>query len=389
MSGSKPGTGIGGSRRRRRAPWLLALLLAFPAWGAGLDPAHEETWELPFPDLYDVDAFGDSVWAVGYWGSVLRSVDAGDTWSRHRTPTSATLFAVSFADARHGWAVGDDGVVLRSRDGGLSWERQAVAVVDEVGGTRPLDAPLFGVSAVSPTEAWAVGDFGTVLHTADGERWRQVVIDPAAFGDDNVAERILNEVVFTDAQHGWIAGEFGTLLRTSDGGQTWIGQRAIAGAIPDIYLFDLAADPYGSALAGGVGGVLIGSRDGGATWSAFEAPTDAGLFGTAWHAGRGIAVGDRGVLLVTSDAGSSWSEPKQRPHLFNWLRAATLADGRAFAVGERGLVLRSKDHGASWEIAAGQQPPPRSAVSVPESPSDQPGRSDPAAQTPGEAREQR
>jgi photosystem II stability/assembly factor-like uncharacterized protein len=108
------------------------------------------------------------------------------------------------------------------------------------------------------------------------------------------------------------------------------------------------------------------------------------MFGAAWHAGRGIVVGDRGVLLVSTDGGTSWLPPKERPHLFNWLRAATLADGRAFVVGERGLVLRSKDAGASWEIAAGQPPPPRTAVSVPEPPSDQPGRSEPA-EAPGES----
>lgn len=380
-----------GHRRRRArgsAPLLLLLLLAFPA-RADFDPPHEDTWEVPLPDFYDVDSFGDSVWAVGYWGSVLRSSDAGDTWSQRRTPTSATLFGVSFADASHGWAVGNDGVVLHSRDGGLSWEHQTVSVPDETGGTRPLDAALFGVAAVSPTEAWAVGDFGTLLHTEDGEQWQQVVIDPAVFSDDNVPERILNEVTFSDAQHGWITGEFGTLLRTTDGGRTWLGQREIAGAIPDIYLFDLAADADGTALAGGVGGVLITSRDGGATWSALEAPTDAGLFGAAWHGGRGIAVGDRGVLLVSSEGGSSWAEPETRPRLFNWLRAATLVDGRAFAVGERGLVLRSRDSGASWEVAAGEQPAPRSAVSVPEPPSHQPGRSEPAPEPAEETHEAR
>jgi len=376
-------TGHWRRRARGTAPSLLLLLLAFPA-RADFDPPHEETWEVLLPDLYDVDSFGDSVWAVGYWGSVLRSSDAGDTWSQLRTPTSATLFGVSFADANHGWAVGNDGVVLRSKDGGLHWEHQHVSIPDEAGGTRPLDAALFGVAAVSPTEAWAVGDFGTVLHTEDGERWQQVMIDPAVFSDDNVPDRVLNEVTFTDAQHGWITGEFGTLLRTTDGGRTWLGQREITGAIPDIYLFDLAADVDGSALAGGVGGVLIGTRDGGATWSALSAPTGAGLFGAAWQAGRGVAVGDRGVLLVSSDAGSSWAEPKTRPRLFNWLRAATLADGRAFAVGERGLVLRSNDSATSWEIAAGEQPVPGSAVSVPETPSDQPGRSEP---TPGRAEE--
>ena len=369
-----------GWRRLARGVQLAVLLGAWlaAAAAADLEPAHETTWVMPFADLYDVDARGDAVWAVGYWGTVLRSTDGGGTWTSSPTPTADILFAVSFADTKSGWAVGAHGTILRSTDGGATWKRQVASVADETSAMRPFDSSLFGVAAVGPDEAWAVGDFGTLLHTTDGEQWRQVVLAPSIFADDNIPDRILNAVEFPDPQHGWIAGEFGTLLRTSDGGQTWVGQRELVGAIPDIYLFDVAADTDGSAVGGGVGGVLVGTRDGGSTWSALEAPTTAGLFGTAWHQGRGIAVGDRGVIVVTRDGGTTWTEP-QHPRLFNWLRGAALADGKAYAVGERGLVLRSADGGASWEVSAGEPPRPRTGVTVPEpGSSDLPGRANDA-----------
>ena len=72
------------------------------------------------------------------------------------------------------------------------------------------------MSAVSAQEAWAVGDFGVLLHTRDGVAWEQQPLPAEIFGDENPPERILNSVHFPSSQRGFIAGEFGTLLRTSD-----------------------------------------------------------------------------------------------------------------------------------------------------------------------------
>ncbi len=47
---------------------------------AGFEPADPRSWELPRSDLYGVAALGDTVVAVGYWGTVLRSVDGGLNW---------------------------------------------------------------------------------------------------------------------------------------------------------------------------------------------------------------------------------------------------------------------------------------------------------------------
>jgi len=336
---------------------ILALAAAAASPTSDFDPAHTETWEIPEPDLFAVAVHGQGAWAVGYWGAVLRSEDGGATWSEAPTPTDATLYDVDFADESHGWAVGAAGTLLRTTDGGRSWTQAEVTVADPFDGSRrPLDSSLFGVAAVSPTEAWAVGDFGVVLHTRDGVSWSSVPIPQEAFDDDNIPDRIFNAVAFSNRDEGWIAGEFGTTLRTSDGGETWMGEREIQGAIGDIYLFDVAPNGSDWVLASGVGGVAIGSSDGGSAWAELGAPTGA----------RGLLVGDRGVLLVSRDRGASWRVP-ERPRSFNWLRGAAFgADGLALVVGEGGLILRSTDAGDSWVRAMGHTPPPSSGVSVPE-----------------------
>lgn len=339
---------------RRTLVLALAAGLAFAAAAsvrAALDPARLETWKLPEASLYTVTAHGTNAWAAGYWGTILLSTDGGRTWTQPDTPSSKTLFGISFADDHNGWAVGADGTILRSTDGGKSWAAQKVEVVDEMGQPAPIDVNLFSVAAISATEAWAVGDLGIVLRTKDGEHWEKVVFDATTYGDDNVTERLLNSVVFTSPTEGWIAGEFATLLRTTDGGQTWLGTRQIVGAPADLYVFNLSAVQGGPAAAVGLAGSVLVSADGGAVWESRSVDTSAGLFAIAWKGEHGIAVGDRGVLWTTNDGGRSWTDAK-RPKLFNWLAGATFnGDGQAIVVGERGIVLRSEDGGASWTAA--------------------------------------
>ncbi len=329
---------------------LLGLIGAFSVHAA-LDPARFETWKLPAANLYAVTSHGQNAWAGGYWGTILRSTDAGRTWMQPDTPTANTLFGVSFADEQTGWAVGANGTILRSSDGGASWTLQPVLLTDEMGDARPLDTNLFSVAAISSTHAFAVGDLGVVLRTRDGERWESVSFDAVQYADENVLERLLNAVAFTSPTDGWIAGEFATLLRTRDGGETWTGEREIHGAPDDLYLFDLSGAGTGPAAAVGLAGSVLVSSDSGRVWESRSVETTAGLFGIAWSGEHGIAVGNRGVIYISRDGGRSWRDA-ERPPLFNWLSAVTFASQtEAIVVGERGLVLRSEDGGESW-IAA-------------------------------------
>lgn len=347
------------SAKSARIYAVVGVALAVSSWAlAAMDPARLETWKLPKASLFSVASHGENVWAAGYWGTILRSSDGGRNWQQPDTPTAETLYAVSFADDKNGFAVGAEGTILHSADGGVTWAKQSAQVPDEMGGTRPLDVNLFAVAALTPADAWAVGDLGMVLRTHDsGATWEKVTFDPATFADENVPDRILNAVVFTSPTDGWIGGEFATLLRTHDGGNTWTGTRQISGAPPDLYLFDVAGGGGSAAAVGLAGGVLVSNADG-SEWTSRSVDTTAGLFAISWRGQNGITAGDRGVLFVTSDGGATWTEPKH-PKLFNWIAGTTwVGEREAVAVGEGGLILRSEDGGASWTAAA----PPASGV---------------------------
>ena len=340
--------------------WLVAATSAAANEdGAPFEAADSESWEVPLADLFDVDIEGNTAHAVGYWGVVLRSVDGGKTWRIANTPTQRNLHAVDFHGEQHGWAVGAQGIILRTTDGGDTWTRQIAEVDDEFEGRITIEETLFGVVALAPDVAWAVGDLGVIIHTADGgATWKSVRVPEENFNDTELPDRIFNAIEFSTPESGWITGEFGTLLRSQDGGATWQGARELEGAVEDIYLIGMANTGEMLSYACGVGGVAIRTQDGGASWSTLSVPTGAGLYDIAAAGEKVIAVGDRGVIFISSDSGETWSEP-ERPELFAWLQGADYGpNGVVLVVGEDATILVSTDGGSSFERAIVESPKP-------------------------------
>ena len=163
-------------------------------------------------------------WAVGGpvdgYGTILHTVDGGQSWVRQGTPDeipNGPLSGAAAVDAREAWVVGSDsasGVLLHTRDGGQHWYSEGNA--DDLNGSG-----LIAVSAVDLYTAWAVGANGLILHTTDGGKsWvRQ--------GAGRVPSVGLNGVYAADASHAWAVGPneegkaYGTIVRTADGGETW------------------------------------------------------------------------------------------------------------------------------------------------------------------------
>jgi photosystem II stability/assembly factor-like uncharacterized protein len=59
-----------------------------------------------------------TAFVVGSAGTILRTTDGGDTWTRQESGTTHALHSVSFADANTGTVVGDYGTILHTTTGG-------------------------------------------------------------------------------------------------------------------------------------------------------------------------------------------------------------------------------------------------------------------------------
>jgi photosystem II stability/assembly factor-like uncharacterized protein len=118
----------------------------------------------------DLKITGGRAIAVDEGGSIRINRDAGNArWSYAdlRLPTEIRA-SLSFRSVscfhRHVWVAGRPGsVLLHSQDLGESWELLSTG--------QPL--PLNGIFFASAQSGWAVGEFGSILHTSDGgKNWR-------------------------------------------------------------------------------------------------------------------------------------------------------------------------------------------------------------------------
>lgn len=177
---------------------------AFALEGAWKDLNPESPWRVTSENLWDVDFISASTGLiVGANGTILRTIDRGDTWFVATSGTGEKLDGVDFVDTTYATAVGANGTILRSTDGGTTWAAQA-------SGTMRYLRDVFFIDAMT---GWVVGDGGTVLRTTDGgTNW---------IAGNSHTTVCLYAVSFLNAQKGYIACCNG-LIQTSNGGDEWV-----------------------------------------------------------------------------------------------------------------------------------------------------------------------
>ncbi|WP_322082566.1 WD40/YVTN/BNR-like repeat-containing protein [Burkholderia sp. BCC1972] len=258
------------------------------AWAA--KPAH--AWAAPTHRmLMDAARAGSRIVTVGEHGIVLLSDDDGKTWRQaRRVPVSATLSAVSFADAKHGWAVGQWGAILATDDGGDTWVTQRL--------DTSVDQPLFSVLFTNAQDGIAVGLWSLMLQTHDGGKtWARTTLPKPPGGGK--ADRNLYHV-FADPAHAlYVASEQGMVIKSTDGGANWTylptGGKGT--------LWSGVAMPDGRIVVGGLLGSLFESRDGGTTWTALNTGTRSSITDLVASGGGLTGVGLDGLVLTQRVAG--------------------------------------------------------------------------------------
>lgn len=283
-------------------------------------PLHPES-RGPHGDLLrGVSGSGGAVFAVGTWGAIHRSVDAGGSWQPVTRGSTDYYFGVTGSGATV-VAVGLGGSVRRSTDGGANW----AAAANYAGG-------LCGIGHIDSTFI-ALGDRGTGLRSTDG----------GANWSPFTAELVLRD---------WKCGVWGsgstiiaaggrTILRSTDAGASWTTiLTSPAGNLQGVWGIG------STVVAVDASGDIFRSEDGGATWSVGSTGT-TGWLSHVWGSGETfIAVGSEGTIIRSNDSGLTWS--KVPSGTTAWLGGVAGAGSTVIAVGEGGTILRSTDGGVSW-----------------------------------------
>ncbi|HEY3287469.1 MAG TPA: serine hydrolase [Gemmatimonadaceae bacterium] len=298
-------------------------------------------------------------WAGGSRGTVLRTVDGGESWEDVSIPgadsldfrdvqgvSSRVAYAMSAGPAEQGQAR-----IYRTSDGGRNWTLQWS---DTTKGLF-LDGIAFWDSSHGFAFSDPVNGQFVILRTENGTTWERV--DPR-----NIPPGLPGEAAFAASgtsvavqgrNHGWIAtggGREARVLRTADRGRTWQVSGAGIPAGPSSGFFGIAfADTRrGIAVAGDYtvsrssGDVTMVTTDGGVSWKRASRWPSQGITGGV-VAVRGAAkptfaaVGAYGTAF-TNDFGATWTHG-------DTLTLYTIdfaARDTGWAVGPRGRIVKFK-----------------------------------------------
>jgi photosystem II stability/assembly factor-like uncharacterized protein len=287
--------------------------------------------------LLGVTRAGHRIVAVGEYGDILLSDDDGETWRQaQKVPTTVTLTAVCFADAKTGWAVGHDTIVLQTTDGGETWVKQY--------GGGESDNALLSVYFKDASHGWAVGAFNYTIETVDaGKTWveRKTLMPPSA----------APATVSTDTS--------AALFGPKDPSESATSPAPAAPAAPT----KPGGDPYAAAtgdenhlnamFAGSDANTLFVAAEAGAVYRSLDAGVTwqkilTGYPGSFWGGltakdGSVYATGMRGNLWHSTDKGATWAKLDTHGADQSIASGLQLADGSLVFVGLGGQVLYSKD----------------------------------------------
>jgi photosystem II stability/assembly factor-like uncharacterized protein len=364
---------------------LAAVLLALPALAPAAVSVGQSgwSWGSPLPQgntIHDVEFAGDRGYAAGDFGTLLRTDDAGATWSGIATGITADLQRVrllgpdsliigggcsmrrsddggktfrrlpfSASDVRCpapvssfafpgpdvGYLALADGTVLRTDDGGKSFSRRTA-----VPGTKATgaEASPTDVAFTSADIGVAVTTAGRVYRTTDGGgSWTLVFTGNSP----------LRNVSFVDASNGFAVGDSGTLLVSTDGGQGWTSRSQTVGdAAPDLTAIH-CADAQTCLMATGKGDQLLRTTDAGKTSRSVSPSTDAIFTAAFANPNRVVAAGAAGTTVVSNDGGVTYSPVGGRlADRYTGLRAVSATV--AYAFGPHGALARTADGGQTW-----------------------------------------
>ncbi len=335
---------------------LVLVVLGAAVYAFSPRPQPEFPATQIFPDrllVTSLAASGKRVIAVGEQGHILFG-DTGQPFQEAKVEPQrgSMLTRVMFIDDHTAIAVGHDGWIVRSEDRGATWKE---ATFD----TEKPD-PAIGIAGPFDGKLFAFGAFGLYETSTDGgktwsketlniadEQKKKVVdenADPFANfnggGGGGLSERHLNAMTKGPDGSLILLGEQGLMLKSKDNGASWH-------SLPQVYAgswFGALNLPDGGLVAFGMRGNAFVSHDSGATWKKAEVPNNVSLFGgTVMSDGSIVLVGDNNCVFQSTDGGVHFKLAAQAEHhglAAGLASVLPLSGGAVLTAGDNGLMVQ-------------------------------------------------
>ena len=288
---------------------------------------------------------GKRLIVAGERGIVLWSDDHGKQWMQARVPAQISMTSLSFSNEREGWATGHFGVLLRTLDAGQTWTlamdgvRFAKLMHDQAPDdlTRQIaaekiqqgaDKPFFDLLQINK-KIQAFGAYGLAVESIDGKTYTALsyrLHNPKQLHVYSVAAH--KETIFA-------VGEQGLIMRSLDAGLTYDTLSApYKGSF-----FGVLFTQLGTVLAYGLRGNIWRSSDKGTSWAQIENVVPVSInTGLVLADDTVVLVAQNGDVLTSRDQGQNFSRIAANPP-FPTAAVCATADGHLLMAGLRGLKL--------------------------------------------------
>lgn len=311
-------------------------------------------------DLRSIVAHNNVFVAVGPWGKIVRSSDAGATWVNQTGAEGSHLHAIAVGKGLF-VAVGYEGVIFTSPDGqvwsprgthgagdllGISFGKDLFVAVNNEGEVLTSSDGLVWANHGPKTEGAALFNvaYGNGRYVAVGYDVILTSSDAKAWSNNKIAS-MEGHVYLKSISYGnnlFIAvGNDGKILTSSDG-NIWEPRLSSTDKTLNIVSFI-----NGQFIAAGDDGTIVSSSDG-KKWTPQASDTSHEIYGLAFEKGNYVGVGE-GDLILTSHNGTTFSSLKKGRVIYRHLRGVTFAKGNYVVVGDRGTIATSPD-ASTWSL---------------------------------------
>jgi len=177
--------------------FLLLMIFSFTlskAQWVEIDPGVDNA-------LYDIYAITpDIVVAVGDNGTIIKTIDGGETWQQKESGTSNRLTKLQFPTSDIGYIIGGGGIFLKTIDSGETWFSI----------TAGPDCFYQDMSCVDENLIFVICNGILMKSTDGGENWNEIGSIPG------------NNFQFLSDEIGFMMTLSQGLFRTENGGEDWI-----------------------------------------------------------------------------------------------------------------------------------------------------------------------
>lgn len=271
--------------------------------------------------LYSVWSQGESVWAVGFAGTLLQR--GSDRWVEIAGGMTRTIRGLGGLGDNELWAVGDRRLIMRrGRDGRWAHFEPAPPAVDQT--------LAFTSIWVSDNLIVVAASNGTLYeYNRQEDRWSGA-IDPAP-----ASQGSLHALWGVSENELWVVGENGLIARRSN--NAWTPEQTNSGSTSDLNAI------WGSSasniwVVGNAGTVL---HYNGSLWSLKAPISGVNLFGVwTWESGRVWVVGNNSSVFYSTNTGSTWVRPPGFSNVPVLRAVAGRDENSLWLAGEQGTLLQ-------------------------------------------------